>query len=326
MVSNLVLWYSFITAAIIFLIKPLREKSLWAHKFSRIMPVAIIPLIFMCFWAIGIRIRAYGVTESRYYVLIGALWVLFVMAYWITRKNSHDIILPISLAVVALLTIAGPQSAASVSFSSQSGRLTGYLEKNNMLKAGKLAKAGGDISKADISEISSILRYIDRAHGLKKLSFLPAGFNISNAADTLGFEIDYTNFGGGRKYYNYTMTAAKPIDISGYRYYADIRTYDIKGNSVGPGSTNFKIDYNVQSGIVTIHKQDKKVYEKKIADFAANLPRDEGKSMEMNMDELTFVDKQGDMEVKYIFRSMGIEVDSYGSYTLSNADFSIFIK
>jgi len=326
MVSNLVLWYSFITAAIIFLIKPLWNKNLWAYKFCKAMPIAIIPLIFMCFWAMGIRINSYGITESRYYVLVGALWVLFTMCYWIIRKSHNNIILPISLAIIALITVTGPQSATSVSYNSQSNRLTGYLEKNNMLKDGKLVKAGSDISKADISEISSIIRYIDRAHGLKKLAYMPSDFSMFNAADTLGFEIDYSNYGGGRKYYNYMMTSAKPIDISGYRYYSDIRTYDIKGNIVGSGSTDYKIEYNVQSGIVTINKQDKKVYEKKIADFAANLPRDEGKGMEMNMDELTFTDKQGDIEVKYIFRAMGIEADSYGNYTLSHADFSIFIK
>jgi len=324
MVSNLVLWYSFITAAIIFLIRPLTATNLWAKRFSSIIPIIIIPLMFMCFWAMGIRIKSYGFTENRYYVFVGALWVVFAMIYWIIKRESWNVVLPVSLAIIAVLTIVGPQSALSVSLNSQSARLGNILEKNNMLIDGKLVTTNKEIPKADKEEISSILRYIDNTHGLKKLSMLPTDFSLSKGKEILGFEIsDYSPY-YNNMYYSYSTRNVMPIDISDYNFYVDIRSYDFAGNTTI--SKDLKVDYNTQSGIVTLFKQGKKVYEKDIKEFVDSLPKQGSKNIEVDADKLTFVDRQGDIDVKFQFRSLSIEEGSDGAKKLNNADFCIFIK
>jgi hypothetical protein len=69
LVSHLVLWYLVITEAVLLFITPMGDKSKWAGKFLLWMPRVIIPILIMMFVSMGIRINAYGVTESRYFVL-----------------------------------------------------------------------------------------------------------------------------------------------------------------------------------------------------------------------------------------------------------------
>ena len=322
MVSNLVLWYSFIAAAIIFLIRPLTDKNLWTYRFSKIMPVAIIPLLFMCFWAMGIRIRNYGITESRYYVLVGALWVLFVFVYWIIKGGSRNVVLPVSIAIIAILTIAGPQSAFSISLKSQTARLSSIFTKNNMSADGKLAEGKADISDEDKEEISSILRYLENTHGLEKVRILPSDFTLDNAKNYLGFDLKDYGVSYAKKYYSYSVKSIKPVDISGYRFYANIRA----NNSKTEVANNFKVEYKSLSGILNILQNNNIIYTKNIKDFIVNLPKNESKQAELDINQLTFSDSQNGTEVLFIFRSLSFEEDSSGTDTINDADFSIFIK
>lgn len=86
-IGNLVLWYSIVSAIILFFIYPLRNNNQWVKTFIGIFPKVIIPLLIMMFMAIGIRINTYGITESRYFVLIVGLWVTGVMIYYAIKRK-----------------------------------------------------------------------------------------------------------------------------------------------------------------------------------------------------------------------------------------------
>ena len=68
-------------------ITPILDKNKWAYRFKHWFPKFILPILIMMFISIGIRIRQYGVTENRYFVIILGLWVLGIMLYFTFTKN-----------------------------------------------------------------------------------------------------------------------------------------------------------------------------------------------------------------------------------------------
>ena len=82
-ISNLVLWYSIISALVIFFVFQLRSSNHWVKVFVLYLPKFIIPLLVMMFVSMGIRINAYGITENRYFVILAGLWVSGIMIYYI---------------------------------------------------------------------------------------------------------------------------------------------------------------------------------------------------------------------------------------------------
>ena len=150
MVSNLILGYAVFGILSILLIYPLRnhEDNKWIKTYSRSFYFLLIPLIVLLFLAIASRILPYGVTEMRYFLIVLALWLVFITAYFLLSRKQNIKIIPISLCVVALLSVYGPQSAFSVSGYSQRHILVKIFKKYGAVKNGKLVP----LSKVKMSE------------------------------------------------------------------------------------------------------------------------------------------------------------------------------
>jgi hypothetical protein len=157
MVSHLVLWYSFISILVLFFVYQLRRTNQWVGIFASYFPKLVIPLLIMMFVSMGIRIKAYGITENRYFVMAAGLWVTVGYVYHILRKDVRNIFLPVSLALVAVLAVTGPWSAYNISRLSQNSRFEGILEKYQMIDNGRIVKAAGDVADKDKREISAII-------------------------------------------------------------------------------------------------------------------------------------------------------------------------
>ena len=121
-VTNLVLWYAVITIIVAFFITPIIAENKWAASFLKFFPKIILPILIMMFISISIRINAYGVTERRYFVTVLALWVFAVMLYLSLTKKLRNIVIPVSLSFITLISVFGPLSSYSVSIRSQNKR------------------------------------------------------------------------------------------------------------------------------------------------------------------------------------------------------------
>lgn len=71
----------------------------------KILPKVILPLLLLMFFSIGIRIKAYGVTENRYYVIALSLWVFGVMIYFSLVKKFKNILLPVTLSIIIFISV-----------------------------------------------------------------------------------------------------------------------------------------------------------------------------------------------------------------------------
>jgi len=156
MVSTLILGYAVFGVLSLLLIYPIKEQegNGWIRLFSRWFYLMMIPLVVLLLLAVWKRVGNYGITESRYILVILALWLSIITGYFLISRKDNIKIIPISLCVLALLAIYGPQSAFSVSRYSQSLRLKKIIN-------GKDAYA--------LKEKPAIIRYLVLNHGLESL-------------------------------------------------------------------------------------------------------------------------------------------------------------
>jgi hypothetical protein len=146
-----------------------QEENRWVGTFSRWFYVFMIPSIVMLLMAIYKRIDQYGITEKRYILLVLALWLAAIAVYFIFSRKRNIKAIPVTLCVIAFATSFGPWGAYSVSRRSQTGRLSEIMKRNDLLVAGSIQRAAGDVSFEDRREIGAILSYLVETHGTESI-------------------------------------------------------------------------------------------------------------------------------------------------------------
>ncbi|MCE7053975.1 DUF4153 domain-containing protein [Algoriphagus sp. AGSA1] len=158
----------------------------WIKKFHKGYYLFLIPLIILLFLAIGIRLQDYGLTVNRYIIMLMGIWLAFVSIYYsVGKKNIKTI--PISLAILMILSSFGPWGMFGLSETMQRRRLAQILTENNILVKDKIQnevkwvigengslKPVGELRTIsipikDLHEINSILEYLGGFHGLEKV-------------------------------------------------------------------------------------------------------------------------------------------------------------
>jgi len=136
MVSNLILGYAVFGLLSILLVFPIKdqEENKWIKTYARSFYFLLLPLIVLLFLAVGTRIFNYGITEYRYFLILLSFWLLFITLYFLFSAKQNIKLIPISLCLLTLAAIYGPQSAFSVSRYSQTRILLNILNNNHALK------------------------------------------------------------------------------------------------------------------------------------------------------------------------------------------------
>ena len=160
-VSNLILVYAIFGILSFLLVYPIShlEDNKWMKTFNKWFYYFLVPLLALLYWAIIYRLSKYGFTPERYYVLVLALWLTFIVVYFLVTKTQNLKLIPMSLCITGLLTVYGPQSAQYVSKTSQLNRYTNYLEQNSQKP----------LTKAEQKEMSSVVDYLVENYGSKLL-------------------------------------------------------------------------------------------------------------------------------------------------------------
>jgi hypothetical protein len=322
LVSHLVLWYSTLCAAIIFLIAPIKNNG-WVDKFTFFLPKLILPILVMMFTSMGIRINAYGITENRYFVMILGIWVFCIMLYISFRKVHRNVILPISLSIITIISVFGPLSSFSVSKFSQNSRMTGILERNEMLVENKLVKPKADISEKDKKEVSAILKYFERNHSLNDVRYLENGFEIKDMDKTFGFAYeDPDQYGTNESYFSfYTNQAPEALDISGFEYLFDMKTYK---NTVT--HQDLKVEFIPQKGEVNVINNKDNVYSLKLSELVKELRSKYPTGQNINQDDMIFNRENEFAKMKFVFFNIyGSDIQGEENIRIDGADFYVLI-
>jgi hypothetical protein len=297
-VSHLVLWYSVFSAGVIFLISPLLQENKFVQFFTGWFPKLVLPGIVVMFMAMAVRINAYGVTENRYFVVALGLWVFGVMLYYSLTKRFRNIVLPASLALVALLSVFGPWSAYPVSISSQNTRFEALVSEYNMIDGSSLHKPKEEISLKDKKALVSILEYFDRSHSLSDLRLLPPNFTIDNMEQVFGFSRnDIWGIPDKEGYFR----------ITGMVQSLDIRDYDLlfhSSNLLKEYSIDgLTVQYDPEDMELTVLRGDQVLFTRNLQRFAEEVVEKHGTiSLDVPIQDMTFVDDENEnIQAKLVF-------------------------
>ena len=161
-VSYLVLILAIFGILSFLLIHPIAKETgnLWMRTFSKWFYFLLVPLLGLLFWAILYRVNLYGFTHERYYVLLLSIWLSVVVAYFIINKQPKIKFIPISMCLFGLLSIAGPQSADSISKHSQLSRFENYMQVIGNKK----------LSFEQEKDLSSIVDFLEENYGVNALT------------------------------------------------------------------------------------------------------------------------------------------------------------
>jgi hypothetical protein len=184
-----------------------------ATLFGRYFFYSELPVIALLFVAIYRRTADYGLTENRYFLWAGALWLLGISLYMIFIKGRTFRPVLLSLACTALLSVTGPWSAFRVSECSQIRRLERLLTHQEWPQEG-IAPDSTQITRAqeNYRQIQAIKRYFEN-----RGKPLPAA--LDTRCNTC--EEQYNKHFGHEEepataYLEITTEEQQPLEITGY--------------------------------------------------------------------------------------------------------------
>jgi len=262
-VSYLILSYAVFGILSLLLVYPIREReeNKWLKTYARSFYFLMIPLLALLFIAAGVRLFEYGITEFRYFLLALSCWLLFITVYFLFFKKQNIKLIPMSLCIITLFTVYGPQSAFSVSMYSQRNILIGILKRNNSYKDDKFLPVK-KINKNDGNNAVAVLDYLVKEHDITSLqpyinknlalvsdslSKLRSNYNKAftmesyelraKKLDWIKHYLGLEKFSGDRdddvtvitgnntNTIYYFETAGNITDINGYSYFVDAKSY-----------------------------------------------------------------------------------------------------
>lgn len=331
----MVLVYS--AAGLIVFILASSLENRFSSLYIKIFPKVLIPVVIMQLISVGIRLNAYGITESRYYVTLFGIFSIVVGVMLSLKPITRNSSIALLAACFAIFSIIPPMDAFTVSRVSQINRVENILQTEGILSEGKLTPKA-DASEHTKVETSNILTYLDRQSSLEYIDWLPEEFNIyQDMEKVFGFGPTYPNIIEKETQHFYaSLDAQQPINISGYDISMIIHSgrFNIKegnGNSELYPFTLDGVDYEL--GIERLSNLEYKVSVKDgssteligtgVYEFAkglaepGNMPREALAPEKMTLD----VNKNG-YKLKIIFQNINI---TYGTDSDAGADYSAIV-
>ncbi len=314
-IGNLVLWYAIAGVLVLYLARPETLASKWARFFSRWFPRLMILPLAMMFTAIIIRISQYGVTEPRYFTIVGGLWALSMSVYMGFSKpeNLKNVVIPLTASLLALLTVFGPWGAFSVSMHSQNQRLDDMLTENGLISEGKLVKNTA-LNQDAMNDVSSVILYFNNYHDLSDIKAFSGYETLGAIEKAIGFEMTEWHYSSQSDYYYYYQ---KDSD-----YFFDVRDADYMVLS-----RNADAEFETEIGTISMSNgfSDKdgtgvqqiifsldgnEVFRQSISEFVQDINAKYGAQSELSQDALTFTYPLDQMSLTIVFLSIESSVAS----------------
>ena len=260
-VAPLVMGFSMAGVMAVLIIEPLRRVSPngWINRFSTGFVISMLPAAILLILAVNKRVSEYGFTEMRVVGMLVGVWILLMSAYALLGKRRNMILIPLTLAIPALLLTVGPWSIFSIAEHSQTGRLHALLERNAMINGGKVNRPHQSLDKSSVTQIDNVLEYLGRVHGYDGIqpwfdSTLTAGTNgrktprsATEIVTLMGLNLPVEE----GKLFRYVLDSACPIPIAGF----ESMTPEIKTSGRGDGpieGSNADLRWHISNDLETI--------------------------------------------------------------------------
>lgn len=309
-ITNLILWYGLLSVVVLFVSKTVQDKFI--KIYDKVQPIILLILSGMMFYSIGIRISYYGITEGRYMVVIGGVFIVISMIYYLFFNKKTYITIPTTLLILTLISSVGPVSAYNISKIDQKNRLEKMLIEENLLVNGEI-KPQKNVNPAKIKEIKDKLDYFTRKHSAKELAYLDEKFTTSeiNMKRVFGFRGDeFESLYGKNKFYANNKIE---IDTTGYDRLLEniVFEYDFTNQSIN-NTGNPEVTFSKKSNVIVIQYKGKKIGKLNIEKFRNKLEdfwNEQGPDIDTENPDLSIVDEGVIGETKY--KTILERVDSF---------------
>ena len=136
----------------------------WIDRYARAFWIAILPSAAMVLMALWQRLDQYGVTERRYLLGVLAVWLGGAALYAAITRTRRIRWIPLTLALLGLVTFVGPWSAYAVAEWSQAKRLEEILVGHGALADGRVAADVVEIPFDDWDQAEAVVTYLVQHH------------------------------------------------------------------------------------------------------------------------------------------------------------------
>lgn len=298
---------------------PGNQFAVW---YRRLFPKALIPIVLLQMVSVGIRLRAYGVTESRYYLALFGVFSLVIALILSLRPVVGNRLIALLAAGFAVLSILPPVDAFSVSRNSQISRLESILQAEGMLRGGELTPKPG-ASETTKKETSSILSYLYGRDAVSRITWLSQDFDLyEDMESAFGFSMTYSGYDPNAKYTRFYTASDAPLSVSGF----DISTslyagrYDAKERSVpfSVGDAAYLLDVSRASDSevrVSVRTSDgTELVGTDLYAFAKELTgTSPDYSNELPLEKMTLDASRDGYRLRIVFREINVSSDSSGT-------------
>ena len=341
LVSSLIIGYSVFGILSLLLIYPMKDKegNSWIKLFSRFFYTMLVPLIVLLLLAVWKRVGPYGITESRYILVTIALWLTSITVYFLFSKKQNIKVIPISLAIVTLFAVYGPQSAIGLSKYSQLSRLkkilnskkTEDLEEKPMIIRYLVSRHGlsvlQDFTKKDLKRVTQNINNKHVEWYAKRSATVDSAFSIFKVNDKNAFDStsEYKFINSNHDFFN----------IKGYDYLMNISSYDDTEkvlNGVKIRVNRLHDDKNILVKIgdtAQINVNISKIFDRSVALADANKlkPAQSSKEFLVSENELTFSKTVNHYQFTYVIDNIsGYKSNGSSKYGWLNVEAYLLIK
>jgi len=157
--------------------------------YVRFFGIAILPIIAMQLWAYLIRFNSYGLTSTRYILLVLIIASIIAAILTIIQKGKHLPVILLICSVLAIISTSGYLNLYDVSYFEQNSRLTTILQKNKMLDANKNIIPNANIAIEEKQKITSAFAYFTESEMEKSELLKP--YTDSNFEKIFGFKKEH---------------------------------------------------------------------------------------------------------------------------------------
>ncbi len=325
-----------------------KKQNMLASIYHRIFFFLFAPLLILLFVASLRRIADYGITEMRYFLVVIATWLTFVVMYFIFSRKKDLRFIPLTLAVIAVIASFGPLSAFSVSQRSQMSRLEKIMYANGMLKQGKLIPS--TLLNDSISvEINILLDYFeDSKAGLQQLekrwntTFEHDSTDVKLRRQTVAEALHLTTFSTyhsssksgeseAKRVYWCVEREGRPIDIAEYRQLftqCSLNGYNRTVDSILVNGKTLLISLSEGGDSVLVKLNGRASTHLNVNDYVKDKER-QGWSIDQrggaHGESLDFVLKVGEHKLKFVVTSFSAERrDSV--YQANNISYHLLVR
>ena len=230
-----------------------KEKNKFIEVFSKIMPIAFIPLIGLQIYSLGARICENGITPVRY---MGVMFIIFeIVAIVLSIINKRKYLTNAVLVAAGLITISAILPVVNME------QISNYNQAARLRKAWREGESFTSLSKEEKATASSAYRYLSKQENCEK--YLPKYLDKEELTKKLiehysAYDEDYEYRSTRENVYSQYLTDGV-IPVEGYSYIKgfQVSEYSVKEKDLENMSLDDTFSINLKDYVLNVIEANK---------------------------------------------------------------------